>query len=92
MGVTFTLDFSVFTESSHVYSTSSRRVCFNYDVKVCHIDSILYFKFPAAVTPCMRIISHAFKRNCFKLNMDDFIADIWTNCMQRTVKRGNTGT
>ena len=40
----------------------------------------------------MRIISHAFKRNCFKFNMDDFIADIWTNCMQRTVKRGNTGT
>ena len=92
MGVTFTLNFSVFTESSHVYSTSARRVCFTYDVKVCHIDSILYFKFPAAVTPCMRIISHAFKRNCFKLNMDDFIADIWTNCMQRTVKRGNTGT
>ena len=50
------------------------------------------FLFPAAVTPLTRIISYAFKRNCFALNMDDFIADIWTNCMQLTVKRGNTGT
>ena len=42
MGVTFTLNFSVFTESSDVYSTSARRVCFTYDVKVCHI---LYYIF-----------------------------------------------
>ena len=87
----FILISTVFTDSSDVYSTSARRVYFTYDVKVCHILYYI-FNFSAAVTPCTGIISYAFKRNCFTLNMDDFIADIWTNCMQRTVKRGNTGT